>query len=96
MTPTFTCGMETQVKEVDACPIIDTCIIEQTHTITNYAKLYCDQLYVRNSIISAEFVGSITGLILLSILADKLGRRVIIVSTLCISIIGTARRNILI
>jgi MFS family permease len=64
-------------------------MIEQTHTITSYAGLYCDKLYIRNSIISAEFVGSVTGLILLSILADKLGRKVIIISTLCISIIGT-------
>lgn len=91
MTPTFTCGDRTNVKEVDACPIIKTCTIDQIYTITKYAELYCDNLYVRNSIISAEFVGSVTGLILLSILADKLGRKVIIVSTLCLSIFGTTR-----
>lgn len=53
MTPTFTCGHQTNVKEVDACDIIDTCTVEQTYTITKYAELYCDKLYVRNSIVSA-------------------------------------------
>lgn len=91
MTPTFTCGAQTNLKEVDACPIIDTCTVDQLYTITNYAKLYCDQLYVRNSIVSAEFVGSIVGLILLSILADKIGRKIIIVSTLFLSTLGATR-----
>lgn len=91
MTPTFTCGGLSHVKEVDACPIIDTCTVEQQYTITKYAGLYCDQLYVRNSIVSAEFVGSIVGLVLLSILADKLGRKVIIVSTLFLSALGSTR-----
>lgn len=91
ITPTFTCGAQTSVKEIDACDMISTCTIEQTHTITSYASLYCDKMYIRNSIISAEFVGSVVGLILLSVLADKLGRKVIIISTLCISIIGTIR-----
>lgn len=93
ITPTFTCGDQTDVKEVDACPIIDTCTIDQVYTITNYAELYCDQLYVRNSIVSAEFVGSVVGLILLSILADKLGRKVIIVSTLFLSTLGVTCNN---
>jgi MFS family permease len=89
MTPTFACGDQTAVKEVDACPIIETCAIDQIYTITNYAGLYCEQLYVRNSIVSAEFVGSLVGLILLSILADKIGRKIIIVSTLFLSLMGT-------
>jgi hypothetical protein len=53
ITPTFTCAGQTGVKEVDACPIINTCTIEQVNTITNYAELYCDNLYIRNSIISS-------------------------------------------
>ena len=89
MSPTFTCGTQTNVKEVDACPKISTCRIQQPYTITNYAQLYCDQLYVRNSIISAEFIGSVVGLIVLSILADKLGRKIIIVTTLFFSTLGT-------
>lgn len=95
MAPTFTCGNLTNVKEIDACPIINTspCYVEQTYTITNHAELYCDKLYVRNSIISAEFVGSVTGLIILSMMADKLGRKVIIVSTLFLSVLGTTRNS---
>lgn len=27
MTPTFTCGDRTNIKEVDACPMIDTCMV---------------------------------------------------------------------
>ena len=53
MTPTFYCGDTPNVKEIDACPILDTCKVEQVYTITNYANLYCDNLYVRNSIVSA-------------------------------------------
>lgn len=89
MTPTFTCAGQSGIKEVDACPIITTCTIDQVHTITNYVGIYCDDKYIRNSILSAEFVGSVTGLILLSMLADKLGRKIIIVSTLFISVIGS-------
>lgn len=50
--------------------------------------LYCDDLYLRNLILSAEFAGSIIGLVLLSILADQVGRKAIIVCTLCITAIG--------
>ena len=50
--------------------------------------LYCDDKYVRDSVISAEFFGGIVGLILLSILADKLGRKVVIVSTLYLACMG--------
>lgn len=50
--------------------------------------LYCDDKYIRDSILSAEFAGSVTGLILLSILADKLGRKTIIVSTLYLTCMG--------
>jgi MFS family permease len=50
--------------------------------------LYCDDKYIRDSVISAEFIGSVTGLILLSILADRLGRKVIIVSTLYLCCMG--------
>ena len=64
-------------------------MIDQLFTITNYAGLYCDDRYVRDSIVSAEFVGSVAGLILLSILADKFGRKIIIVSTLSISLVGS-------
>lgn len=92
MTPTFTCGSRESVMEIDACDIIHTCTIEQTYTITKYAQLYCGNLYIRNSIISAEFIGSVTGLILLSVLADKLGRKIIIVSTLCIAAMGAMRK----
>lgn len=63
------------------------------YTITSHAKLYCDDLYVRNSIIAAEFVGSVTGLILLSMLADKLGRKFIIVSTLCFALLGSCGKQ---
>jgi MFS family permease len=91
ITPTFTCGTDLKVIENDACYKIDQCTIDQEYTITNYASLYCENRFVRNSIVSAEFVGSVVGLILLSILADKLGRKTIIVSTLCISLMGTMR-----
>jgi MFS family permease len=93
ITPTFTCGSQLAVKEVDACPIIATCTIDQPFTITNHANLYCNELFTRQSILSAEFVGSVTGLILLSVLADKLGRRRIIISTLVISLVGTVRKS---
>ena len=93
ITPSFTCGNDLKVNENDACPRIEHCTIDQVHTITNYAGLYCENRFVRNSIVSAEFVGSVVGLILLSILADKLGRKIIIVSTLCFSLMGTMRKN---
>lgn len=93
ITPTFTCAGTPNLKEVDACPIIATCTIDQAYTITAHAKLYCDDLYIRNSIISAEFVGSVVGLILLSMLADKLGRKVIIVSTLSFALLGSCRKT---
>ena len=57
-------------------------------TITAHMNLYCDHKYVRDSIISSQFVGSVTGLILLSILADKFGRKIIIVSTLYLTFMG--------
>ena len=88
ITPSFACDGRTAVKEIDACPIIDRCTIEQPYTITAYAELYCDHKYTRNSILSAEFVGSVIGLILLSVLADQLCRKLIIVSTLCFSSLG--------
>jgi len=92
ITPSFTCGNDLKVNEHDACQRIDQCTIDQVHTITNYAGLYCEDRFVRNSIVSAEFVGSVVGLILLSILADKLGRKIIIISTLCFSLMGTMRK----
>ena len=91
IAPSFTCGSDLRVNETDACSKIDQCTIDQIYTITNYAGLYCGDRFVRNSIVSAEFVGSVVGLILLSILADKLGRKIIIVSTLSISLMGTMR-----
>lgn len=51
-------------------------------------NLYCDDKYVRDSILSAEFAGSVTGLILLSILADRLGRKVMIVATIYLTCMG--------
>lgn len=57
--------------------------------------LYCEDRYVRDSVLSIEFVGSVTGLILLSILADKLGRKTIIVSTLYLTCLGAICTNIL-
>ena len=89
VTPTFTCGDQLKVDQVDACPIIQSCIIDNTHTITAHAHLYCDQKYVRDSIISSEFIGSVVGLVVLSILADRLGRKVIIVCTLFLATIGS-------
>lgn len=89
MTPTFTCGDRLNVSEIDACPIIKLCKFDHPFTITAYTGLYCDDKYIRNAIISSEFVGSIIGLILLSYLADVLGRKFIIVSTLFLTAIGT-------
>ena len=40
--PTFTCGEQTNVKEVDACLMISSCQINQPYTITATAGLYCD------------------------------------------------------
>ena len=61
------------MTENDACTRISQCTIEFPETITAHMHLYCDDRYIRDSIISAEFVGSVTGLILLSILADRFG-----------------------
>lgn len=88
VTPTFTCGADTKVLEKDACSRLHDCKIDFPETITAHMHLYCDDKYVRDSILSAEFAGSITGLILLSILADRLGRKTIIVTTLYLTTIG--------
>lgn len=53
--------------------------------------LYCDKKFVRSSILSIEFVGSVTGLVIASILADKYGRKKIIVSTLALTCAGAIR-----
>lgn len=90
-TPTFTCGSELKVLEKDACGRLDQCKIDLPYTITAEMHLYCDQKYVRDSIISSEFVGSVVGLIVLSIMADRLGRKVIIVTTLYITCLGSIR-----
>ena len=58
--------------------------------------LICDQKYVRDSVISAQFIGSVVGLIVLSILADKLGRKIIIVSTLFMTAIGSMSNDLFI
>jgi MFS family permease len=57
-------------------------------------NLYCDNKYLRDSVLSAEFVGSVTGLILLSILADRLGRKTIIVSTIYLTFMGAICKQI--
>lgn len=89
MIPTFTCGARTKVSEADACPIIDSCTIDYPYTLTAKRHLYCENQYIRDSIISSEYIGSIIGLILLSVLADKIGRKLIIVITLFAGIIGS-------
>lgn len=43
---------------------------------------------MRDSILSSEYIGSMIGLVLLSILADKIGRKIIIVLTLFACVIG--------
>ena len=40
--PTFTCGDQDNVKEIEACLRIDSCTINQPFTITATAGLYCD------------------------------------------------------
>jgi hypothetical protein len=53
MTPTFTCGDRLNVDEINACPIINECQLDHPFTITAYAGLYCEEKYIRNSIISS-------------------------------------------
>ena len=89
MTPTFTCGFDSKVSENEACPKISECTIDYMHTLTSQLGLYCDQRFVRDSILSSEYIGSLVGLVLLSILADKIGRKIIIVITIFASLVGS-------
>lgn len=90
ITPTFTCSSVQSVKEIDACPVISTCTIEQLHTVTHSAALYCDQLYIRNSILSAQFAGCIVGLLIIPSLSDRFGRKIIIIVTLIINLLASS------
>jgi|JI6StandDraft_1071083.scaffolds.fasta_scaffold40596_2 hypothetical protein len=89
MVPTFNCGEQTKVSEEDACKRIHECTIDNPFTVTAQNKLYCDDRYLRDGLLSSEYIGSVAGLIVLSVLADKLGRKLIINITLLLSIIGT-------
>lgn len=91
ITPTFNCAGTANVKEADACSRIQSCSIEQPYTVTNDAGLYCDQLYVRNGILSAEFAGSVTGLILFIIFGNKFGRKTLTVGLLSLILMGSIR-----
>jgi len=52
-TPTFTCGSDHKVTEFKACQKIDLCTIDLPYTITAELNLYCDNKYLRDSIISS-------------------------------------------
>jgi hypothetical protein len=92
MTPTFTCGNELKVGEDDACKRISECTINNPNTITAQTNLYCDNRFVRDTLLSSEYVGSIVGLVVLSIMADKLGRKLIINLCLLASTSGSIRK----
>lgn len=53
VTPTFTCGEDLKVSEKDACGRISHCTIDFPDTITAHMHLYCDDKYIRDSILSA-------------------------------------------
>ena len=69
--------------------MIHLCKIENPYTVTAANKLYCDDRYIRDGLLSSEYIGSVAGLIILSILADQLGRKLIINITLLISLLGS-------
>lgn len=89
ITPTFLCNGISNIKEIDACPIISTCNVEQQNTITLKAALYCDQMYIRNSILSVQFAGCIAGFLFIPRLSDRFGRKAAIITTLAIDLIGS-------
>lgn len=53
VTPTFTCGDQLKVSEKDACSRLSECKIDFPDTITAHMNLYCDDKYIRDSILSS-------------------------------------------
>lgn len=53
MVPTFTCGTQTKVTEEDACSRISQCTIDNGFTITARNKLYCNDRYMRDGLLSS-------------------------------------------
>lgn len=59
-------------------------------SITATVGLYCDHQFERNLIQSSMYIGSISGLIVMNLIADKYGRRFSFLISIALAIVGTS------
>ena len=77
MNPEFDCQGQADILEVDACSQLELCDISNTYTLTARLGLYCGaKANDRNLIQSMTGLGGLVGVLLVSIVGSKLGKKV--------------------
>ena len=72
--PLFECNGE-RVTEVVACQNMERCVIINDYTAVAYAHLYCERELLREWIQTSAFIGMCIAPFLITLTANKIGRR---------------------